>query len=324
VLERIGALPGVESAGAVLSLPLGGDTFNVGRSFIREGRPATPEESAGASYLAATPGYFRALRIPLVAGRTFTEQDTEESPMVVVVNETMARRFWPGESPVGKRITIWRDEKFPREVVGVVGDTRSEPGEPAGPQMYVPYAQDANWGSLSLVVRASGDPAAIAPAARKEVHAFDKAIPVYNVRPMGDVVAAALAERRASTLLVGAFALLALLLALVGIYGVTAYYVTQRTHEIGIRVALGARARNVLGLVVGQSLRLTLAGLALGLCGALALTRVLESLLYDVRPTDPATLAGAAALLGAVAILACLIPARRATKVDPMIALRAE
>ena len=323
-LERIGALPGVEAAGAVLSLPLGGDTFNVGRSFIREGRPATPEESANASYLAATPGYFRALQIPLVAGRAFNEQDTEKSPMVVVINETMARRFWPGESPVGKRITIWRDEKFPREVVGVVGDTRSEPGEPAGPQMYVPYAQDANWGSLSLVVRSSVEPASLVAAARNEIHALDKAIPVYNARPMADVVAAAQADRRASTLLVGAFALLALLLSLVGIYGVTAYYVTQRTHEIGVRMALGARAGHVIGLVMGQGLRLTLGGLALGICGAFALTRLLESLLYEVKPTDPVTFAAAAVLLAAVALLACLLPARRATKVDPLTALRAE
>jgi putative ABC transport system permease protein len=323
-LARVESLPGVESAGAVLSLPLGGDTFNVGRSFIREGRPATPEESAGASYLVATPGYFRALQIPLLSGRGFVEQDTEKSPMVVVVNETMARRFWPGESPVGKRITIWRDEKFPREVVGVVGDTRSRPGEPAGPQMYVPYAQDPNWSSLSLVVRSSTDPASLVAAARDELHAIDRAIPVYNARPMGDVVAAALAERRASTLLVGAFALLALLLAVTGIYGVTAYYVTQRTHEIGVRMALGAQARHVLGLVLGQSLRLTLGGLALGLCGALALTRVLESLLYGVKPTDPVAFAAAAALLGVVSLLACLLPARRATKVDPLLSLRAE
>ena len=324
VLERLGSLPGVEAAGGVLSLPLGGDTYNVGRSFIREGRPMTPEESANASYLVATPGYFRALHIPLVSGRTFTEQDSEKSPMVVVVNETMARRFWPGESPVGKQITIWRDEKFPREIVGVVSDTRSNPAEPAGPQMYVPFAQDANWASLSLVVRTSADPSSLAAAARNEVHALDKAIPVYNARPMSDVVAASLAERRASTLLVGAFALLALLLALVGIYGVTAYYVTQRTHEIGLRMALGARARHILGLVVGRSLRLTLAGLAVGLCGALALTRVMGSLLYEVKPADPVTLAAAAALLGAVALVACLLPARRAARVDPLIALRAE
>ena len=324
VVERLGSLAGVEAAGAVLSLPLGGDTFNVGRSFIREGRPATSEESANASYLVTTPGYFEALRIPLVSGRTFTAQDSEKAPMMVVINETMARRFWPGESPVGKRITIWRDEKFPREIVGVVGDTRSNPAEPAGAQMYVPYAQDPNWGSLSLVVRTSADPSTLVAAARNEVHALDKTIPVYNTRPMSSVVAASLAERRASTLLVGAFALLALLLALVGIYGVTAYYVTQRTHEIGLRMALGARARNILGLVVGRSLRLTLLGLAVGLCGALALTRVMGGLLYEVKPADPVTLAASAALLGAVALLACLLPARRATRVDPLIALRDE
>ncbi|HYP02599.1 MAG TPA: ABC transporter permease [Pyrinomonadaceae bacterium] len=322
-LERVESLPGVEAAGAVLSLPLDGDNYSVGRSFIREGRPATPEESASAAYLVATPGYFRALQVPLVAGRDFTKQDTEKSPMVVVINETMAKRFWPGESPVGKRIIIWRDEKFPREIVGVVGDTREEPWQPAGAQMYVPYAQDANWGSLSLVVRSSADPAALTAAVRKEVHALDKTIPVYNARPLSDVVAVALAERRASTLLVGAFAILALLLALVGIYGVTAYHVTMRTHEIGLRMALGAQAHHVLRHVVGQSLRLTLVGLALGLCGALALTRVLESLLYDVRPTDPVTFAASAALLGAAALIACLLPARRATKVDPLIALRA-
>jgi predicted permease len=323
-LERIKSLPGVESAGAVLSLPLGGDTFNVGRSFIREGHPATPEESANASYLTATPGYFRALQIPVLAGRVFTEGDADKSPMVVVVNETMARRYWPGESPVGKRITIWRDEKFPREIVGVVGDTRSTPGDPAGPQMYVPYAQDATWGSLSLVVRSSVDPASLVAAARAEVHALDKSIPVYNARPMIDILAAALATRRASTLLVGAFALLALLLALVGIYGVTAYYVTQRTQEIGVRIALGAQMRHVLGLILGRSLRLTLGGLALGLCGALALTRVLGGLLYGVKPTDPVTFAVAAALLSAAALLASLIPAWRATKVDPLIAIRDE
>ena len=324
VVERVGALPGVESAGGVLSLPLGGDTFNVGRSFIREGRPATPEESANAGYLVATPGYFRTLRIPLVAGRTFDERDTDKSPMVVVVNETMARKFWPGESPVGRRITIWRDEKFPREIVGVVGDTRSSLETPAGPQMYVPYAQDATWGGLSLVVRSNADPTSLAAAARAEIRALDKAVPLYNVRTMNEVLSISLARRRVPTLLVGAFALVALLLAVVGIYGVTSYYVTQRTHEIGVRLALGARGADVLRLVLGQSLRLTLGGLAVGLLGALALTRVLAGLLYDVKPTDPLTFAAGSVLLAAVATLACYLPARRATKIDPMIALRYE
>ncbi|HEX8072781.1 MAG TPA: ABC transporter permease [Pyrinomonadaceae bacterium] len=324
VCERVAALPGVTAAGAVLTMPLGGDTFSVGRSFIREGRPMTPEESANAAYYVATPGYFRALEIPVLAGRGFNEQDTAQAPMVVLVNETMARKFWPGESPVGKRITIWRDEKFAREVVGVVGDTRPALDTPAGAQMYVPYAQDATWGSLTLVVRAQGDPAALAAAARNEVRAFDKTFPVYNVKTMAEVAAASAAQRRASMLLLSAFAGVALLLAVIGIYGVTAYYVTQRTHEIGVRMALGAQTGDVLRLVLGQGLRLTLAGIGVGLFAALALTRLLASLLYEVSATDPLAFAAGALLLGAVALLACYIPARRATKVDPMVALRYE
>ena len=324
VFERVRALPGVESAGAVLSLPLGGDTFNVGRSFIREGRPMTPEESANASYLVATPDYFRTLAIPLVAGRAFTEQDTEQSPMVVIVNETMARKYWPGESPVGKRITIWRDEKFAREVVGVVGDTRAALDTPPGAQMYVPFAQDAGWGSMTMVVRTTVEPSSLAGAVRGEIHALDKTLPVYNVRTMNEVAAASVAPRRAAMLLLTAFAAVALLLAVLGIYGVTAYYVTQRTHEIGIRMALGAQTRDVLRLVVGQGIRLTLVGLALGIACAFALTRVMASLLYGVKPTDPATFTGGALLLALVALVACYLPARRATKVDPMVALRYE
>ena len=157
-VERLKAVPGVQSAGAVLSLPLGGDTFNVGRALIREGHPATPEESSNAAYLVATPDYFRTLQIPMIRGRAFTDQDTEQNPKVVIVNETMARQLWPGESPIGKRFTIWRDEKFPREIVGVVGDTKPSLDAEAGPQMYVPYAQDSGWGGMSLVIRTNGDP----------------------------------------------------------------------------------------------------------------------------------------------------------------------
>jgi putative ABC transport system permease protein len=323
-VERVGSLPGVAAAGAVLTMPLGGDTFSVGRSFIREGRPMTPEESANASYYVATPGYFRALEIPVLAGRSFTEQDTAQAPMVVLVNETMARKHWPGESPIGKRITIWRDEKFPREVVGVVGDTRPALDTPASAQMYVPYAQDATWGSLTLVARTQGDPATLAAAARNELRALDKTLPVYNVKTMTEVAAASVAQHRASMLLLSAFAGVALLLAVIGIYGVTAYYVTQRTHEIGVRMALGATRGDVLRLVVGQGLRLTLIGLAVGIVAALALTRLLASLLYEVSATDPLAFAVGALLLAVVALAACYVPARRATKVDPMVALRYE
>jgi putative ABC transport system permease protein len=208
----------------------------------------------------------------------------------------------------------------------VVGDTRATLDAPAGPQMYVPYAPEATWGSLSLGVRTTGGvaPAGVAPAVREQLRALDKAIPVYNVKTMDEVLANSVARQRSSALLIGAFAAAALLLALVGIYGITAYYVTQRTHEIGVRIALGARASDVLGLVVGQGLRLTLAGLALGAAGSWALTRVLAGLLYDVKPGDPATFAAVALLLAAVAALACYVPARRATKVDPMVALRYE
>src|SRR5688572_27342026 len=175
-VEKIKAVPGVESAGGVLSMPLGGDTFNVGRSWIREGRPFTPEESANATYNVITPDYFHALQAPLVAGRAFTDQDNNDSSKVVIVNETMARLGWPGESPIGKRITIWRDEKFPREVVGVVGDTKASLDTEAGPQMYVPYAQDSNWSGMSLVIRTNGDPAAATAAVRSEIRSLDKGI----------------------------------------------------------------------------------------------------------------------------------------------------
>ncbi len=322
--ERVSHLPGVQTAGAVLSLPLGGDTFNVGRSFIREGRPLTPEESANAGYLVATPGYFRTLQIPLIAGRSFTDQDTEQAPKVIIINETLARQHWPGESPIGKRLTVWRDEKFAREIVGVVGDTKATLDTQAGAQMYVPYAQDAGWGSMTLAVRTTVEPSSLAAALRGEIRALDKSVPVYNVKTLNEVVAVSVAPQRTTMLLLSAFAAIALLLALIGIYGVTAYYVTQRTHEIGIRLALGATARDVLQLIIGQGIRLTLFGVGLGLAGAFALTRLMKSLLFEVQATDPLSFSLIALLLTLVAFLACWLPARRATKVDPLVALRYE
>src|SRR6185436_5403956 len=323
-LERLKTVPGVQSAGAVLSLPLGGDTFNVGRSYIREGRPFTPEESNGATYLAATPNYFRTLQIPLVAGRVFSDQDTDQTTKVLIVNDSMARRLWPGESPLGKRITIWRDEKFPREIVGVVGDTKASLDAEPEPQMYVPYAQDSGWGGMSLVIRTSGDPLNTAAAARSEIRALDKAIPVFNVKTMNDVLATSVAPQRMSMLLLTAFAGVALLLAMIGIYGVTAYYVTQRTQEIGIRIALGAQVGDVMKLVLKNGMALAIAGVALGLAGAFAVTRLMSSLLFGVKPTDAFTFAAVSVCLLLTALLASYIPARRATKVDPLVALRYE
>jgi putative ABC transport system permease protein len=323
-LEHLQSIPGVQSAGAVLSLPLGGDTFNVGRSYIREGRPFTPEESDGATYLAATPNYFRTLQIPLVAGRVFSDQDTDQTTKVLIVNESMARRLWPGESPLGKRITIWRDEKFPREIVGVVGDTKASLDTEAEPQMYVPYAQDSGWSGMSLVIRTSGDPLNTAAAARSEIRALDKGIPVFNVKTMNDVLATSVAPQRMSMLLLTAFAGVALLLAMIGIYGVTAYYVTQRTQEIGIRIALGAQVGDVMKLVLKNGMALAIVGVALGLAGAFAVTRLMSSLLFGVKPTDTLTFVTVSVCLLVTALLASYIPARRATKVDPLTALRYE
>ena len=323
-IERVKSVPGVQSAGSVLSLPLGGDTFNVDRSYIREGRPATPEESANAIYLVATPDYFRTLQVPLKAGRQFTDQDTEQTPKVLIVNESMARKLWPGESPIGKRLTIWRDEKFPREIVGIIGDTKASLDVEAEPQMYVPYAQDSIWSGMSLVIRTSGEPASLAGAVRNEIRTLDKGIPIFNVKTMDDVLALSVGPRRTPMLLISAFAAVALLLAMIGIYGVTAYHVTQRTQEIGIRMALGAQMRDVVKLVLKGGMTLALIGIGIGLVGAFALTRLMSSLLFAVTPTDIATFVSVTLCLLVTALIACYLPARKATKVDPLVALRYE
>jgi len=323
-IDHILSLPGVQSAGMVLSLPLGGDTFNVWRSYIREGRPATPEESDNAAYLATTPDYFRTLQVPLIAGRAFTDRDTENTTRVVIVNETMARKLWPGESPIGRHITIWRDEKFPREIVGVVGETKRSLDHEPSQQMYVPYAQDGSWSSMSCVIRTGGDPASAGPAVRGEIRSLDKGAPVFNVRTMNEVLATSIAPRRAPMLLLSAFAAAALLLAMIGIYGVTAYYVTQRTQEIGIRMALGAQVSDVLKLVLKGGIALAAIGLAAGVVGAFILTRWMASLLFGVKPTDGLTFVAVSVCLLATALVACYLPARRATKVDPLVALRYE
>lgn len=323
-LESLKTLPGIRSSGAVLSLPLGGDTFNVWRSYIREGRPASPEESDNAAYLVTTPDYFQTLQIPLLAGRAFNDQDNEQTTKVVIVNDTMARQLWPGQSPLGKRITIWRDENFPREIVGVVRDTKPSLDAEPSQQMYVPYAQDSGWSGMSLVIRTSGDPLDTVAAARNAVRSIDKGIPVFNVKSMNDVLATSVSQQRMSMLLLSAFAGVALLLAMIGIYGVTAYYVTQRTQEIGIRMALGAQMGDVMKLVLASGMALALVGVGLGVVGALALTRLMTSLLFAVKPTDAVTFVTVSLCLLVTALIASYIPARRATKVDPLVALRYE
>jgi len=263
--------------------------------------------------------------IPVRQGRDFTERDTADSTKVVVINETLARRHFAGQDPIGKRITVWRDEEFPREIVGIVGDVRTSNLESeVGPQIYVPHAQDSNWGGMTLVARTRGEPTDLIAAMRNEVLTLDREQPVHAVQTMRDVFANSVATRRLSMWLFSVFALVALALAAIGIYGVIAYSVTQRTHEIGVRMALGAQASDVVRLIAGHSMKLTLIGIAIGLAGAFALTRVMSSLLYGVSATDIVTFATVTLLLLVVSFLASYIPARRAAKIDPMVALRYE
>ena len=320
--ERLEAAPGVQAAGGSMNLPLNASGYAIGRGFIPEGRPLTVDENRDAMFSSITGDYFRALQIPLLSGRTFELRDNADAPKVVIINETIAKRHFgsPAEA-IGKRLSIWRDEKFMREIVGVVGDTKtgSLTGEGVA-QIYLPNAQ-ARENFMGLVIRTAGDPAAFATTLRREVQALDKDQPIYNVRTMDDVVANSLGTRRVSMQLFAVFAIAALLLAAIGIYGVMAYTVTQRTQEIGIRMALGAQRSDVLGLVVRQGMTLAAIGVVAGLAGAFSLTRVMASLLFNVRPDDPTTYLAISFLLIVVAFLACYLPARRAAKLDPVIAL---
>src|SRR5438477_637404 len=320
--ERLEAAPGVQAAGGSMNLPLNASGYAIGRGFIPEGRPLTVDENRDAMFSSITGDYFRALQIPLLSGRTFELRDNADAPKVVIINETIAKRhFGSATEAIGKRLSIWRDEKFMREIVGVVGDTKtgSLTGE-EGAQIYVPNAQ-ARENFMGLVIRTAGDPAAFAATLRREVQALDKDQPVYNVRTMDDVVMNSLGTRRVSMQLFAVFAGAALLLAALGIYGVMAYSVMQRTHEIGIRMALGAQKSDVLSLVIRQGMTLTLIGVVVGLAGAFALTRLLANLLFGVAATDPLTFVAIPLLLLFVALVACYLPARRAARLDPKIAL---
>ena len=324
--ERIGALPGVKSVGAGVNLPLRASNYSIGRAFIPEGRPLTMDESVDAMWSTITPAYFEVLQIPLLAGRVFNERDNGNAPKVVIVSQKVAVKYFGSETAaLGKRITIWRDENFPREIVGVVGQTKSSTLEDeSGEQIYTPHAQDGSWGFMALVIRTSGDPASMTNPLRREVLALDKDLPIFNVRTMNEVVAASIGSRRLSASLFSVFAGAALLLAAIGTYGVMAYTVSQRTHEVGIRIALGADRKDVFKLVLGQGLLLVSIGIGIGLIGALAASRALSSVLYGVGSLDAGSFAIAIVSLAVVALLACFLPARRATLVDPIIALRAE
>ena len=323
VLQRVRTLPGVESAGVVSQLPLGGNLDRYGVHVEGKSLP-NPEEDPSADRYSITPGYLRAMRIPLLRGREFDARDVVSSPPVAVVNESMAREFWPGEDPVGKRFRMG-DTKGPwKTVVGVVGDVLHKGLDaPHTIQVYLPNTQFTD-SMVILAVRTANDPVSLAAAVRSEISSLDPQVPVSEVATMEEVVSLSVANQRFGTLLSLLFGAIALLLTAVGIYGVISYGVAQRTHEIGIRLALGATRREVLSLLVGEAMKPALLGAALGLSAAFGLTRLLSRLLYDVKPTDPLVFSAVLLLLIAVALLASYIPARRATRVDPMVALRYE
>jgi putative ABC transport system permease protein len=325
LIERIEAAPGIQSAALSSALPLNGGGFYLGRVFLVEGRPAPPAGTdVEGQWNVISPDYFKTAGIRLLRGRDFDERDNAGGNQVIIVNETFARRAFPNEDPLGKRIRSWRDENKLREIVGVVADVRyfGRDDELRG-LIYVPHTQNS-WRAMALNVRTQGDPAAMINTIRNQIKAVDKDLAVANLQTMTSVLNRSIAPRRASMLMLAVFALIAVVLAAVGIYGVLAYAVSQRVHEIGIRMALGARVVDVLRLVIKEGMLLVLIGVAVGLTASFALTRWLASLLYGVSATDPLTFAVVASLLVLIALLACYLPARRATKTDPLIALRYE
>ncbi len=343
LFDRLRGIPGVREVGGVSALPLSSSGPADGKFLLLDSQPefslSKPEDDArleqlwitsvgaDADYCIASEGYFRSLGIPLLRGRLFNDHDTMDAPHVALISDSLARAVWPSQNPIGRTIEFGNMDADLRllTIVGVVGDVRDRSLEtPSGPTVYVNYRQRLRAGrDFTVVMRSDAAPGGVLSAAREIVRQMDPNV-APRFRTFQEVFTASLEARRFNLTLVGIFAGTALLLAAVGIYGVTAYWVTRRTHEFGIRLALGARREDVLKLVVGQGLILTLIGVAIGIAGALALTRFLSSLLYGVKPTDPSTFIAVSLLLTAVALLASYIPARRATKVDPMVALRYE
>jgi predicted permease len=320
--EHVGAVPGVVSVGAVAHLPFEG---NAGRSFQIEGQPAAaPGQLPGASYTVACPNYFRTMGIPILKGREFAPQDTVSAPGVIVINETMARAFWPKQDPVGRAIRLGGSDGPRLTVVGVAGDVHYLGLDaPVRRQFFRPYTQ-AGWPVMSVVVRTMQAPATFAAPVKKALANVLPDWPVSGFQTMEDIVHDSTGSRRFPMLLLSVFSVVALVLAAVGIVGVVGHSVTQRTHEIGLRMALGAGTLDVLRLVVSSNMVWVMAGVAAGVAGSVVLARLLSGLLYDVRPLDPAVLGTVSVLLAAVALFASYLPARRAAKIDPMAALRCE
>ena len=321
VRERVQALPGVRTAGLVSDIPLGGGANG---GFAIEGREYPRGKEPFAEKRIASPGYFETLRIPVLAGRVFSERDVAGAPPVVVVNQALAQRYFPGESPLGKHVDFRWDTKGMQEIVGVVGDVREQAlHQPARPAIYIPHAQrPAEW--AYLLVRTTGDPNSIVPSLRRVVAALDRNLPLAQVRPLEDVVAAGLADRRLAMALFGVFSVLSLVLAALGLYAVISYMVVQRRQEIGIRMALGARTEQVVRSVLSQGMALIGIGVIVGAIAALWLGRFLAGLVFGVGTTDPVTFGSVALLLATTAFLASMIPALRAAHVDPASVLRSE
>ena len=326
VLEKLGSVPGVQDAGLINTLPLDkGPTTG----FRVEGREVTTQDKwPSVNYRTVTPDYFRAMGIPVVQGRTYTDRDDENAPRAIIVNQQVVHDIFPNENPVGKRITFGGTDgnKQPTwfEIVGVVANIRSlELREEPAAEIYFSFRQDS-WPAMSLVVRSSVEPDSLAAAVRQVVNEVDKSVPVSDVKTMDHVVSASITQPRFNLFLLGLFGAVAMVLSAAGIYGVTAYGVTQRTHELGIRIALGAQVSDVLKMILGQGMAVIGVGLAVGLAAAFGLMRLLRSLLFGVGENDPLTFVAITLVLVFVALIACYIPARRATKVDPLETLRAD
>jgi putative ABC transport system permease protein len=319
VIEGIKSLEGVQSVAGSGMPPLGNRTGTI-TGLAVEGRSG---DMGGASFAIISPDYFRTIGIPIKQGRDFSDNDREGSLSVAIVNETFARHYFPDEICLGKRVGSWVHKKDWLTIVGIVGDTRHRVEKESDPQIYVPYLQDGQ-PYMTLLVHTAGNPRLWEGAVRSQIASVDKDQPPHDFATLEQLRATAHTSRRVNLLLLGAFAALGLILASVGIYGVVSYSVSQRTHEIGVRTALGASPGAVFKLVVGQGLRPALIGTGIGLAASLGVTRLLQAMLYGVKPADPVTFLAAALLWIAIALLACYIPARRATKVDPMVALRYE
>jgi len=328
--DQLAATPGVEVAGAISSLPL--VWAGPPDSFVIEGRPE-PVSGApawNARYLMTTPRMFPALGIPLKRGRLITEDDIVGRPLVAVINETAARLYWSGDDPIGKTIRYYPQETSPSiQIVGIVGDVRSiGPNEPAPPAVYVPLAQaprpSYEGRAMTFIVRTPDNPTLITPSARAAVASIDAGLPLANIRPMSEIVSAASGQPRFTSLVMSFFAIIAFFLAALGLYGILAYSVEQRVREIGVRVALGADKREIFRLIIGNGMRLTLLGVAVGVPVTLALTRLMSGMLSGVTSADPLTYVAVVGMLLISALLASYLPARRATRIDPIVALRAE